>query len=327
MKDGYIVKEITQKSVSADELKLINNYTRRDLKSDEVYAFSVILCDNDIDREYEKFTKESLEKLSELFVGKTGILDHDMKSENQKARIFSCKVENVLGKLTLDNQAYYRLKARAYMPISESNDEFILEIDSGIKKEVSVGCAVGKITCSVCGTDLRNSHCEHVKGKKYNNKICCTVLEEPIDAYEWSFVAVPAQKEAGVIKTFSKPKKGGVLNLDEVMKKIRSGEELTITKAQSNKIAQFICGLENLAEVGKTYKEDLRQEVLRLCAMAEPKLALSTMNSVTEKMSLDELKSFKGAFAAKANELLPLKPQLTPINNKKKREKNTEFKM
>ena len=320
MKDGYIVKELTKRNVSDNDLNLINNYTRRDLKSDEVYVFSVVLCDNDIDREYEKFTKESLEKLSELFVGKTGILDHDMKSENQKARIFSCEVEPVPGKLTSDNEAYYRLRAKAYMPRSENNNEFILEIDSGIKKEVSVGCAVDKVSCSICGENLRESRCEHIKGQKYNNKICYSVLEDPIDAYEWSFVAVPAQKEAGVIKTFSKPKKGGVLNLNEIMKKIKSGEDVTITKEQSKKIAQFIYDLESLAEVGKGYKEELRREVLRLCAIAEPKLAGSTIHSVTEKMNLDELKSFKCAFEARTNELLPLKPQLTSTNNSNKKE-------
>lgn len=327
MKDGYIIKEITKKNVLDSDLKLINNYTRRDLKSEEVYVFSVVLCDNDIDREYERFTKESLEKLAELFVGKTGILDHDMKSENQKARIFSCEVEPVLGKLTADNKDYYRLKAKAYMPKSENNDDFILQIDSGIKKEVSVGCAVGKVTCSICGENLKKSRCEHVKGQEYNNKICHAVLEDPIDAYEWSFVAVPAQKEAGVIKSLNKLTKGGVLNLNEVIKKIKSGEEIAITKEQAKKVSQFIYDLESLAEVGKAYKEDLRREVLRLCAMAEPKLAGSTMNSVTEKMNLDELKEFKKAFEARTNEILPLKPQLTPINTSRKKEKNAEFKI
>ena len=39
-----------------EELKLINAYTRRELSADEVYAFTVVLCDNDVDRDNERFT-------------------------------------------------------------------------------------------------------------------------------------------------------------------------------------------------------------------------------------------------------------------------------
>ena len=34
----------------------------------------------------------------------------------------------------------------------------------------------------------------------YDGKTCHFVLSDPQDAYEWSFVAVPAQRDAGVIK-------------------------------------------------------------------------------------------------------------------------------
>ena len=34
-----------------DELELINRFTRRNLAKNEVYAFSVVLCDNDVDRD------------------------------------------------------------------------------------------------------------------------------------------------------------------------------------------------------------------------------------------------------------------------------------
>ena len=70
MKCGYLIKGVSSDKLSADELKLINNYTRRDLKKEEVYVFSVVLCDNEIDRDYECFTKESLDKLAEMFVVK-----------------------------------------------------------------------------------------------------------------------------------------------------------------------------------------------------------------------------------------------------------------
>ena len=57
MKDGYVLKSNSDYVLEQTELDLINQYTRRKLSRDEVYIFSVVLCDNEIDREFEKFTK------------------------------------------------------------------------------------------------------------------------------------------------------------------------------------------------------------------------------------------------------------------------------
>ncbi len=327
MKDGYVLKDLAYGKPSKDELELINLQTRREFKEDEVYVFSVILCDNDIDREFEKFTTDALYKLSELFVGKTGILDHEMKSDNQTARIFSCEVEKVDQKFTATGEDYYRLKARAYMPICEKNNNFILEIDSGIKKEVSVGCAVGKVLCSVCGQNVKQAECDHVKGKEYDGKLCHFILDEPIDAYEWSFVAVPAQKEAKVIKALDLKQKGGGNSLEEIIKKLELEESISLSKDQSKKLVKFINDLKEKAKDGQCYKDEMRNEVLRLCSLAEPNIDMGVMDSVTQKMSLDELKSFKSAFQNKASQVLPMRPQLSPIRKDKKKIRNTEFKI
>lgn len=178
--------------MDSKELDLINQYTKRRFSADEVYTFSVVLCDNEIDRDFECFDSTSLEKLAEMYIGKSGILDHNPTAENQTARIYDCKVETVDGKLTSYGEQYKRLIAKAYMPISEKNKDIILELDSGIKKEVSVGCSMGKSVCSICGSDFKN--CSHIKGKSYGGKLCYAVLSKPKDAYEWSFVAVPAQR-------------------------------------------------------------------------------------------------------------------------------------
>ena len=69
-------------------LKRLNEFTRREMSEDEVYIFDVILCDNDIDRDGERFSQNALESLKKLFVGKTGIFDHNPKSGGQTARIF-----------------------------------------------------------------------------------------------------------------------------------------------------------------------------------------------------------------------------------------------
>ncbi len=106
-----------------EELKEINRFTRRELSEEDVYIFSVVLCDNEIDRDYERFSDEALETLAKMFVGVTGIADHEPKSSNQSARIFSCRVEAPQGQLTSDGKAYRRLCARAYLPRSEKTQE------------------------------------------------------------------------------------------------------------------------------------------------------------------------------------------------------------
>lgn len=182
-------------------LEQLNKFTRRELSADEVFIFSVTLCDNEIDRDNERFTRESLEEMAKKFIGVTGIFDHDPKGGNQTARIFSTEVieeerENSVG------EKYAYLKGYAYMVRTSSNADLIREIDGGIKKEVSVSCTAERQICSVCGTDRRVKACHHVKGRRYDGKKCFVSLEGISDAYEWSFVAVPAQVRAGVTKKF-----------------------------------------------------------------------------------------------------------------------------
>lgn len=180
---------------STDEMELVNNYSRRELTRDEVYIFSVVLCDNEIDRDFECFTVESLEKLSKLFVGKTGIFDHNPSAKNQTARIISCRVESVPGRQNSLGDDYFRLTARAYMSVSEGNRELREAIDSGILREVSVGCSVKRTVCSICGEDINSHKCPHVKGETYGVKLCYGKLIEPCDAYEFGFVAIPNHLE------------------------------------------------------------------------------------------------------------------------------------
>jgi len=182
----------------------LNKFTRKELSAEEVYIFPVTLCDNEVDRDNERFSRKSLDELAEKFIGVTGIFDHNPKGENQTARIFLTEVVeeercNSLG------EKYAYLKGYTYMVRTDSNADLIREIDGGIKKEVSVSCSSEKQICSVCGADRRVKPCRHVKGRKYDGKRCFFTLEDISDAYEWSFVAVPAQLCAGVTKSFGKP--------------------------------------------------------------------------------------------------------------------------
>ncbi len=302
------------------ELEMINRYTRKQLSGDEVYVFSVVLCDNDIDRDYERFSDEALEKLCELYTGVTGIKDHDPKSGNQSARIFSCRTEQVEGRTALDGRAYRRLCARAYLPRSEQNSGLICELDSGIKKEVSVGCAVKKRTCSVCGEEI--SMCGHIKGKKYGGKLCYATLEEPVDAYEWSFVAVPAQKQAGVIKGYCRNTGKEVKQVD-IEKKLFAGDEQSFSAEEIRALAEKFRTLEKKAAEGEFYRDKLIREVKGLSAMVLPELGADTLAHITEELTVRQLSELKKAFEQRAEEILPMRPQLAGAGTKRKN--NTEY--
>ena len=84
-----------------------------------------------------------------------------------------------------------------------SNGDLISEIQSGIKKETSISCTMGEKLCSVCGADMYKGGCDHEKGGEYGGKLCYHILDEPLEAYEWSFVAVPAQVQKNGTKSLA----------------------------------------------------------------------------------------------------------------------------
>lgn len=144
---------IEKAAVGERELALINAQALRELSADEVFAFRLAACDNQIDRDGERFTRETLGELAELFVGKSGIFDHDWSAREQTARIYRTEVVETEER-TKAGDAYCYLKGYAYMLRTEKTVSLISEIEGGIKKEVSVGCSVAKSVCSVCGGEI-----------------------------------------------------------------------------------------------------------------------------------------------------------------------------
>ena len=205
--------------ITEEVMEKINGYAVGELKSEQVYCFSVLLCDNDVDRDYERFSDEALDRLAVMFKGRTGIFDHDHRSRGQTARIYDTEVRSYPDRKTMDGRAYRALIGFAYMVRTEDNKSLIAEIEGGIKKEVSVGCSVAKRICSVCGADGAKGGCNHIKGRSYGGKLCYVELDEPLDAYEWSFVAVPAQRAAGVTKVY------GEREVNAEIEKLRAAQE------------------------------------------------------------------------------------------------------
>ena len=264
-----------------DELERVNTFAKAELKEDDVYIFSVLLCDNEVDRDFERFSEVTLKELGELFVGATGICDHDWRSENQVARIYRTELVTEREKKTTLGTPYTYLKGYAYMLRTETNEELIKQIEGGIKRETSIGCSVARSVCSICGESIFD--CVHEKGKTYGDKLCYVLLEGAVDAYEWSFVAVPAQKGAGVIKKYD----------------AKENAELEALKKS--------------AEIGRRYMTELRKEVLRLCLVCDKDFHSALKNSV-DTMDEDALIEMKNALEKKAEMMFPPLCQLPGKN-------------
>lgn len=260
-----------------EELTDINRFAKTALTEEQVYAFSVRLCDNEVDRDLERFDTAALERLGELFLGKSGVFDHQWTARGQTARIYRTEVVREPSRVTAAGDPYCWLKGWAYLLRTEKNAELIAEIEGGIKKEVSVGCSVAKRICSVCGAE--EGACRHVRGQLYGDRLCFTELKDPTDAYEWSFVAVPAQREAGVVKHF--------------------GSEDSRNAA--------LC---RQAALGRKYLSALRHEVVRLAMLADDGMDGAVFSKAVDRLEEPELLELRGAYETRAAKRFPVPSQL-----------------
>lgn len=160
-----------------------------------MFTFRLAACDNQVDRDFERFTEATLEELAQKYVGRPVLRDHNWSAAAQTARVYAGSVEPG------DEEGVRRLVLRCYMPRSEQTAPTIAAIESGILRECSVGLAVKRALCSICGANQRETLCKHIQGREYDGQVCHMDLDGAADAYEVSMVAVPAQPAAGVIKS------------------------------------------------------------------------------------------------------------------------------
>lgn len=282
-----------EQTLPAGELEAIHRLCRGTPSEEEIYPFALRLCDNQTDRDDEYFDRRSLEKLAELFMGRTGIFDHSWSARDQTARIYRTEIVEEPGIVSEAGEPGCYLKGYAYMLRTPENAGLIAEIEGGIKKEVSVSCAVRRCVCSICGNDINDRGlCSHVKGRVYEGKRCIVRLEEPVDAYEWSFVAVPAQPRAGVVKGF-----GGLRQV------------LAAADPEGSWQEELLC-LQKQAAAGRQYLEKLRRETVRLGLMAEDSLDGGTLRAIVEKLDAAELEALQDCYAARLEKRAAMPVQL-----------------
>ncbi|MBQ9853239.1 MAG: hypothetical protein IJO37_10055 [Ruminiclostridium sp.] len=266
------------------------------MTAEEVYTFAVRLCDNQTDRDEEYFDRAALEQLAGLFVGKTGIFDHSWSAKDQTARLYRTELVEEPGVVTQAGEPGCYLKGYAYMLRTAENEALIREIEGGIKKEVSISCAVSRCVCSICGNDIHDRVlCSHEKGRIYEGKRCMVKLENPTDAYEWSFVAVPAQRNAGVVKAYGTGK---------TLRQMLAGLD------REGPWQAELRQLEKEAAAGRKYLEGLRQETVRLGLLAETDLGGQVLRSITDKLEGEELEALRACYEKRLEKQMALPTQL-----------------
>ena len=249
---GMITKaaQLENQEITDAELHAINKHTLSPLTADDVFTFKAVLCDNEIDRQSERFTMKALEDLKKLFIGKTVIKDHNWSADDQVARIYATDLI-MSEKTNKSGEPSAQLVAYCYMVKTAGNADLIAEIKGGIKKEGSVGFRASSVICSICGTDNAKSYCRHFPGRSYEKtggpQQCIFTLAGVSDAYEFSLVAVPAQKSAGVRKCYTgetveapvtEPNTSTTAEKHED-KETQTRARLMETKAKNNKIKYY----------------------------------------------------------------------------------------
>ena len=267
---------------TAAQMEAINAQAKGKLRPEDVYVFCVRLCDDQPDRDMDCFDTQALPMLARMFIGKTGVLDHQWRSDNQVARIFETQVVRDLG--------ISYIKAWAYIRRGGHADELIADIEAGIKKEVSVGCAMASSICSICGSEY--GACGHQKGEHYDGQLCCAILRDPVDAYEFSFVAVPAQRASGVLKAMS----GKAPALKALAEEYGAQAEYRTLYKQ--------------AQLGAKYEKQIQDEVVRLCLSLELGASEAVLRSIVEKAGSEDLLQLKTALEQRVRQMLPVVTQL-----------------
>lgn len=187
------VRELEELGLTVDEtINLINKNTLKPLNIGDVFIFKVKLCSSLIDRENERMSVDFLKEFAELAENKAipALFNHNWESvQDTQARLFKTFLIEGEGEPYVLGLAY----------TLASNTEFIKQLESGFLKEVSVGFMSEEDTCSLCGGAIDRDSNTCVNGHCIGGD-CFVNLGHCKDALEFSFVSVPCNPEARVIK-------------------------------------------------------------------------------------------------------------------------------
>lgn len=335
----------------------LNDCLSSETDMNDIYVFAAIATDNTIDRDGEAFNKEALDRMSELYIGRSGIYNHN--SDSSHFRIFDTEVFECNDHIAYEYESYKCLVTYCY-----TNDSGLKkDIIDGIVSGCSISANCNKV-CSICGARIdSNDICEnkHICGEMYDNKLCFRVLSNVSDVYELSIVSIPCNINARIIrkdyknmkitKALEEHESGGnamedvkktTKNKVVKVKKSDDTEEMTDTSTENvtfdsetsedvDKLNSRISELENLVN-------ELRDKLAESEGRADSEMKsysvkryikeLNPVNDRAEQMALDSIDMDKVVFDSSYNITDGLDDQLENVgflfSNKSKKEKETD---
>ncbi|MFA9382098.1 MAG: hypothetical protein ACERKO_13665, partial [Acetanaerobacterium sp.] len=181
--------------------------------------------------------------------------------------------------------------------------------------------------CSACGCDVKRQPCDHRAGELLpDGSMCHRILSGALDAYEWSFVAVPAQAAAGVTKAKGNPypTQKGEQEMQQILKKL--GSE-ALSAQEGGRLRAHIDSLNELAAYGRAYREGLEDEVLCLAFAAKSGADCAVLKTAVHGMELTVLRELKKLLEQDGDNYLAQGSQLYRKCGDVRQSGNTEFRI
>lgn len=174
-----------QRAAATRFLSSIQRFAARELTPDDVLVRGCLLCNDQRDHYYSRFSREALDEVAEMLPGRPVADSHNYRLRAE-GRFFDAKVTK--------RDGVRWVEALFYLPNTERGKEVAQRIDVGVDREVSIGWNCLDATCGVCGEHI--ARCGHIPGDIYEGTGFCTYEFGAItNAFEGSLVLAGGQKD------------------------------------------------------------------------------------------------------------------------------------
>ena len=85
---------------------------------------------------------------------------------------------------------------------------------------------------------------------------------------------------------------------------------------ERRQLAKEFADLREQAACGRQYRKELEKSLVRLCGIVSPEVPMEVMERTARTMGLEDLREFEKAFHKRAEQVLPLTPQLAPMEKR-----------
>lgn len=284
------------------EFEHIKPLVSDDTTAEQLYIFSLRMCNNEIDSDYDKLSETFLQQFAEHINNGTAplIKDHTWSSDGQIGRVYRAEVLSD-GVNSLGEPFTYVL---GYAYVSASS-EVVARIKLGLLSEVSVGFDGSAYTCSVCGEPVKSHDHQcpqgHVFGSIHEDAPIYRNVNQCLAALECSFVPVPAQ-EGAEIQSKSDKKEGRRVKKSEFLKilglksKKAEEEETPAVAAEETPATEEETKAEETPAETKAEETPAEEEVKEETpAEEDPEVTIADLvTAIAElKQSVEELKAAK----------------------------------